>query len=102
LPPKTHDIDETDLLALLFTLPVTPVHGQAERGDRRALRGGTQLRVSCQIPEQYDGVEARHENLPFTLKGQLLWGGFDRRLFEKRLHVGIGQHMSRLQGTPQP
>ena len=30
LPAKTDDIHEAHLFALLFALPVTPVHGQAE------------------------------------------------------------------------
>ena len=37
----------------------------------------------------------------FTLKGQVLLGSFNRRLPEKRLNAGIGQHVSLLQGTSQ-
>jgi hypothetical protein len=33
LPTETDDIHEGDFFSLLFALSVTPVYGQAERGD---------------------------------------------------------------------
>ena len=60
LASERDDVDEAELLSLLVLLAVAPIDRQTERCHRRALRGVTEFRISRDIPEQRDRIQARH------------------------------------------